>query len=68
MVQLKCASCGRHLGEAETIIADLLCPNSSCRASTQFKILNNDISGMARYKFAAPAREPKKKEVKHEEN
>jgi hypothetical protein len=66
MVDLKCKSCERHLGEAETIVADLLCPNSSCRASTQFKIINNDVTSMMKYKFLKPER-PSKKE-KTDEN
>lgn len=68
MIELKCSHCGRHLGEAETIVADLICPNSSCKGSTQFKIINNDTSSMMRYKFAKAAREPKKKEATNESN
>lgn len=63
MIELKCKDCDRYLGEAETIVADLLCPNSSCKASTQFKILTADQTKMLSYKFAKPARQPKKKEV-----
>jgi hypothetical protein len=66
--ELKCRNCGRHLGEATTIVADLLCPNSACRASTQFKILNNDTVGMMNYKFAKPEREPKRKDKTDEAN
>lgn len=61
MKELKCKHCGRHMGEAEVIVADLICPNSSCKGSTQFKILNQ--ASLYNYKFIKPEREPKKKEV-----
>lgn len=63
MKELTCKDCGRYLGEAEVIVADLLCSNGSCKASTQFKILNADQIKLIKYKFAKPEREPKKKEV-----
>ncbi len=59
MIDLKCKSCKRHLGEAETIVADILC--SGCGASSQFKILNRDNSKIYGFKFPSPEREPKKK-------
>ena len=63
MIDLKCnnTQCGRHLGEAESIIADILC--AGCKGSTQFKILSNDQSKLINYKFVKPERSPKKKEV-----
>lgn len=62
MIDLNCSKCKRYLGEAETIVADLLCPNSSCKASTQFKILTADQSKLYNYKFAKPERIPKSKD------
>lgn len=62
MIELKCKHCDRHLGEAEMIVGELLCPNSSCKASSQFKIITADQSKLISYKFAKPEREPKKKE------
>lgn len=62
--ELKCKDCGRHLGKAMgTIIAELNCPNSACRATTQFKIINGDIVSDLRFKFVDPPKPPKKKEV-----
>lgn len=66
MIELKCRHCSRHLGEAEAIVGDIICPNSSCKGSTQFKIVNNDTVGMMKYKFASPEREPKSKEKSSE--
>jgi len=63
MIDLKCKDCGRHIGEVEMVVGDIRCPNSSCKASTQFKILNADMSKMYSYKFAKPPKEPKKKEA-----
>ena len=62
MIDLKCKHCNRHLGQAETIIADIICPNTSCKGSTQFKIVSSDVSKMYNFKFITPEREPKKKE------
>lgn len=63
MTELNCKNtkCGRYLGEAETIVADILC--AGCKGSSQFKILSSDQSKLFNYKFAKPEREPKKKEV-----
>lgn len=62
--KLDCKDCGRHLGEAYgTIIAELKCPNSACKATTQFKIINGDTVSDIRFKFIDPPKAPKKKEV-----
>lgn len=63
MTELKCKHCGRHIGVADMIIADLLCPNTSCKGSTQFKIVKADISKALNFKFETPEKEPKKKEI-----
>lgn len=60
MVELKCKYDGRYLGEAETIVADILCP--SCKGSTQFKVLKADQSKLFNYKFAKSERPPKSKD------
>lgn len=60
LIELKCKHCARYLGEAETIVADLLCPG--CKATNQFKILSADTSKLINYKFAKAERPPKKKE------
>lgn len=62
MIDLNCSKCKRYIGKAESIVADLLCPNSSCKASTQFKIVTSDVSKLITYKFAEPERPPKSKE------
>jgi hypothetical protein len=62
MIELKCKHCQRHLGEVESIVGDLICPNSSCKGSSQFKILSADQSKLIAFKFAKAEREPKKKE------
>lgn len=62
--ELKCKDCNRHLGTANgTVVAELKCSNSSCRATTQFKIINGDITKDIRYKFTTPAQPPKQKAV-----
>lgn len=62
--ELKCKDCGRHLGVANgTVVAELKCSNSSCKATTQFKIINGDIASDIRHKFAKPAQPPKQKVV-----
>lgn len=62
--ELTCKDCNRHLGVANgTTIAELKCSNSSCKATTQFKIINGDIAKDIRYKFAGPPQPPKQKAV-----
>jgi hypothetical protein len=62
MIKLECSNCGRHFGEAVSIVADLICPNSNCKASTQFKVLTTDQAALVKFKFPNPPREPKKKD------
>lgn len=62
--ELTCKDCGRYLGKAYgTIIAEIKCPNSSCKATTQFKVINGDTVSDLRFKFVDPPTPPKKKEV-----
>lgn len=62
MKDLICSNvnCKRYLGQAEIVVADILC--AGCKGSTQFKILSNNVTKLYNYKFAEPPREPKKKE------
>lgn len=61
--ELKCRACERHLGKAYgSIVAELKCSNSSCRATTQFKIVRGDVSKDISYRFTTKEVEPKKKE------
>lgn len=61
---LKCKSCDRHLGWAYgSIVAELICPNSACKATNHFKIIRGDTSEDIRFKFAKPERPPKAKQV-----
>jgi len=60
-MELKCKSCGRLLGTSYgTIIAELKCSNSSCRATNQFKVINSDQDKDIRYKFLTKEILPKK--------
>lgn len=59
MTKLECRHCGRYIGEAETIVAEIKCPNSSCRAGNQFKILSNAV--LVDFKFDHEPDPPKNK-------
>jgi hypothetical protein len=59
MTPLSCASCTRHLGTAKAFVGELICPNSKCKATTQFKILTTDETALMRFKFATPPKPPK---------
>lgn len=60
MVELKCKYCGRHLGKAYgTVVAELKCPNSDCRATTHFKIVHSDTTADITYKFITKEIQPK---------
>lgn len=60
--ELKCYNCKRYLGTAYgTIIAEIPCGNSSCKAGNQIKIINGDNVADITHKFLTPPREPKTK-------
>jgi phage FluMu protein Com len=59
MRKLFCKHCERYLGEAESIIGELICSNSKCKATNQFKILNNNQDKLLHHKFLTPERQPK---------
>lgn len=61
---LKCKSCKRHLGWAYgSIVAELICSNSSCKATNHFKIIRADITEDIKFKFTKPEKPPKSKAV-----
>lgn len=63
MTELRCEHCQRFIGEVEAIVGEIMCPNPSCKAGNQFKILVADESKLLTHKFAKPPRPPKKKAV-----
>lgn len=63
-VDINCKHCKRYLGKAYgTVVAEILCSNTSCKAGNQIKIINADSEADIKHKFVTPAQEPKKKEV-----
>lgn len=59
MIELRCKHCGRFIGEVESIVGNIVCPNSSCKGSTNFKILTE--KSLYNYKFTKPEKQPKEK-------
>jgi hypothetical protein len=66
MNKISCKYCGRYLGEVKTLVGELLCSNSNCKATTQFKIISNTDTANITYKFTTPEKQPKHKEQKHD--
>lgn len=66
MIQLKCKTCGRHYGEVEMIVGELICPNTSCKAGNQYKILSNAPDDYISYKFMSSPKPSKKDMIKDE--
>lgn len=62
MIDLNCSHCGRFLGRAKSIVGEIICSNSSCKAGNQFKILTADEASLITFKFAEPPRPPKEKQ------
>jgi phage FluMu protein Com len=61
--ELTCKHCNRYLGKAfGSIVAELKCANSSCRGTTQFKIVQSDTLKDITHKFITPETPPKAKE------
>lgn len=67
MIELKCKHCDRFLGEVETLVGEIRCSNTSCKAGNQFKIIKADETTLYDYKFATPPRPPKVKQVESSE-
>ena len=63
MIDLNCSHCGRFLGRAKSIVGELICSNSSCKAGNQFKILTADEAALISFKFADAPRPPKSKQA-----
>lgn len=63
MTELRCKSCTRFIGEFECIVGEVICPNTSCKAGNQVKMINNDLTHLVTFKFLKPARPPKGKTV-----
>jgi phage FluMu protein Com len=58
--ELRCRNCKRYLGKAfGSTIVELLCANSSCKATTQFKMVQGDVSKDMSFKFATKEVEPR---------
>lgn len=61
MKTISCKHCNYYIGEVEAIVGEILCPNSSCKGTTQFKIVTNDIVKLVKFKFVNKEKEPRKK-------
>lgn len=58
--RIECDHCGRYIGTAHgTTIAELVCPNSRCKAEKQVKIVTADTSKAMAFKFATAPKPPK---------
>lgn len=65
MKDITCKHCNRFLFvQAGTVVIEkMICPNSDCKATLNFKIINGDVTKDIRHKFVNPERPPKKKAV-----
>jgi phage FluMu protein Com len=64
MIELRCKQCDRFMGEAVSIVGEIVCPNTSCKAGNQFKILTADESKLVSFKFPSAPRPAKVKQEK----
>lgn len=64
-MDINCKHCGRYLFRqvGTVLIEGLICPNSSCKAKLNFKIVTADRVKDVTHKFTTPETEPKKKEI-----
>lgn len=67
MIELRCKHCNRFMGEAECIVGEIICPNTSCKAGNQFKVLTSDEEALVRFKFASAPRPAKTEKAEAEE-
>ena len=58
MIEIRCKECNKPLGQVESLVGEIYCSNTSCKAGSQYKILTNDT--LVAYEFAQPPRPPKK--------
>lgn len=61
MIELKCKHCDRYIGKVESIVGEINCPNTSCKAGNQFKVLTGDSAKLFRYTFDSEPKPPKEK-------
>ena len=61
MIELRCRHCSRYIGQVETLVGEVICGNSSCKAGNQFKVINPDMNKMMSFKFASAPKPPKEK-------
>lgn len=58
--ELNCKHCDRYLGKAiGSVVAEIKCSNTSCKATSQFKIVVNDLAHDIKAKFLTPEQPPK---------
>ena len=60
-MEVRCKYCDRYLFDqlGTVVIENLVCPNSSCKAHLNFKIINDPMNDM-KHKFIKPEVPPKK--------
>lgn len=65
MNDITCKFCGRYLfKQAGTVVIEgLICPNSSCKAKLNFKMIQADTTKDITHKFATPETPPKNKDT-----
>ncbi len=59
MIELRCKHCDRYLGEAEMLVGEIICSNTSCKGGNQYKIITNE--SLVAYTFTTEERKPKNK-------
>lgn len=65
MKRITCRHCKRFLFEqAGTVVLEgMVCPNTDCKATLNFKLINADTTKDLTHKFVTPERPPKTKAV-----
>ena len=61
-MKLHCKHCQRYLADVDSFVGEILCSNSNCKATNQFKIVSNNELESLKYKFTNPEKPPKNKE------
>jgi len=57
--EIRCGNCNRFMGEAHgTVVADMKCPNSSCKCMNHVKIISADPDHDRRFKFVEVDKKP----------
>jgi uncharacterized Zn finger protein (UPF0148 family) len=62
-MDIVCKHCGRYLFKqvGTVVIEGIICPNSSCKAKMNFKIIQSDQTKDITHKFAQLEQPPKEK-------